>query len=254
MSSTPHEKRRGWLKNGNSPGDFTRAARCGAKTRRGTLCQCPAMANGRCRLHGGLSTGPKTAAGIDRIRRSATKHGRYAKAAREERQQLRALLREMRDTLRQLSYVPVEPFCGRQPIKRGMIIVAMRLLFTLTSSATLFGFSLLWATGSPAVYSTVINGNTITITGQSFSPTGLAPTIYVETTLLPLTSFTNQSAVGSLPSGLNSSSYRLVVTNSRGLSGTFNFTVGRVGPPRPQAPVGPQGPAGSKGPQGPQGP
>ncbi len=50
-------KRRGWLKNGNPPGDFTKAPRCGAKTRRGTRCQCPAMPNGRCRLHGGLSTG-----------------------------------------------------------------------------------------------------------------------------------------------------------------------------------------------------
>jgi hypothetical protein len=61
--------RRGWLKSGNPPGNFTTAARCGAKTRGGTVCQCPAMPNGRCRLHGGLSTGPKTAEGIDRIGR-----------------------------------------------------------------------------------------------------------------------------------------------------------------------------------------
>jgi len=34
------------------------AARCGAKTRGGTPCQCPAMRRRkRCRLHGGLSTG-----------------------------------------------------------------------------------------------------------------------------------------------------------------------------------------------------
>lgn len=48
-------------------------------------CQCPAMVNGRCRLHGGLGTGPKTAEGIERIRRAVTRHGRYsaeAKAAR----------------------------------------------------------------------------------------------------------------------------------------------------------------------------
>ena len=40
--------------------------RCGAKTRRGTRCRAPAVwdrgkdqaRNGRCRLHGGLSTGP----------------------------------------------------------------------------------------------------------------------------------------------------------------------------------------------------
>src|ERR1017187_5454211 len=97
MSSTPHETRRGWLKNGNSPGDFTRAARCGAKTRRGTLCQCPAMANGRCRLHGGLSTGPRTADGIERIRRAVTRHGYYSKAAMQERRQGRAELRALRE-------------------------------------------------------------------------------------------------------------------------------------------------------------
>ena len=36
---------------------------CGARTRRGTSCQCKALANGRCRLHGGLSSGPKTPEG-----------------------------------------------------------------------------------------------------------------------------------------------------------------------------------------------
>lgn len=37
--------------------------KCEARTRRGTPCQCKAKANGRCRLHGGLSTGPKTMQG-----------------------------------------------------------------------------------------------------------------------------------------------------------------------------------------------
>lgn len=37
--------------------------RCAAKTRKGTSCKIYAMPNGRCRLHGGLSTGPKTAEG-----------------------------------------------------------------------------------------------------------------------------------------------------------------------------------------------
>src|ERR1017187_5310873 len=54
---------RGWLKNGNLGGDLAKAARCLAKNRRGMPCQCPAMSNGRCRLHGGKSTGAKTAAG-----------------------------------------------------------------------------------------------------------------------------------------------------------------------------------------------
>lgn len=45
--------------------------RCGATTRKGTPCKAaavwiagePAPRNGRCRVHGGLSTGPKTAEG-----------------------------------------------------------------------------------------------------------------------------------------------------------------------------------------------
>ena len=71
----PHDRRRGWLKNGNRPGDFTKTPRCGARNRRGTPCQCPAMRNGRCRLHGGLSTGPRTPEGIERLRVTRTKHG-----------------------------------------------------------------------------------------------------------------------------------------------------------------------------------
>jgi len=99
---TPHAKRRGWLKNGNPPGDFANAKRCGAKTRRGTPCQCGAMPNGRCRLHGGFSTGPKTAAGIELIRRAVTKHGRYSQPARAEGRALRLLLKECREALSQM--------------------------------------------------------------------------------------------------------------------------------------------------------
>jgi hypothetical protein len=99
---TPHEPRRGWLKNGNRPGDFSTAPRCGAKNRRGSPCQCPAMANGRCRLHGGLSTGPKTAEGIARIQRAIVKHGWYSAAARTERQGFRELLREACELTRRI--------------------------------------------------------------------------------------------------------------------------------------------------------
>src|SRR4051812_8919764 len=37
--------------------DPRKAPRCGAKTRRGSVCQQPAMKNGRCCLHGGKSPG-----------------------------------------------------------------------------------------------------------------------------------------------------------------------------------------------------
>lgn len=44
--------------------DELRDMRCGAKTRSGTPCRMKALySNGRCKLHGGLSTGPKTEAG-----------------------------------------------------------------------------------------------------------------------------------------------------------------------------------------------
>jgi hypothetical protein len=96
---SPHGMRHGRLNNGNRPGDFTVAPRCAAKTRRGTPCQCPATANGRCRLHGGLSTGPKTVEGIERIRRAVTKHGRYSAAAKAERRASLELLMECRAML-----------------------------------------------------------------------------------------------------------------------------------------------------------
>src|SRR5262245_9494744 len=56
---------------------------CGARTRRGTPCQCKAIETKRgawkCRLHGGLSTGPKTAEGRERI--AAAQRARWARIA-----------------------------------------------------------------------------------------------------------------------------------------------------------------------------
>ena len=54
--------------------------RCLAKTRRGTKCQSAAYKhNGRCRLHGGLSTGARTLEGLQRISEANLKHGRQTK-------------------------------------------------------------------------------------------------------------------------------------------------------------------------------
>ena len=54
--------------------------RCLAKTRKGTPCQRPAFKhNGRCSLHGGLSTGAKTAGGLKKISDANLKHGKYTK-------------------------------------------------------------------------------------------------------------------------------------------------------------------------------
>ncbi len=41
---------------------------CRAMTRKGTPCRALALANGRCRNHGGMSTGPTSAAGWERTR------------------------------------------------------------------------------------------------------------------------------------------------------------------------------------------
>lgn len=66
------------------------AQRCGAKTRAGTPCKCPALRGcNRCRLHGGLSTGaPK-----------GPKNGNYRDGnstaeAIAERRWLKSLVRE----------------------------------------------------------------------------------------------------------------------------------------------------------------
>ena len=59
--------------------------RCEARTRKGTLCQRPGnKINGRCKLHGGRSTGPRTEAGLARLAKSKTIHGCFTKAEREK--------------------------------------------------------------------------------------------------------------------------------------------------------------------------
>jgi hypothetical protein len=70
--------RRGRLRNGATPGDFLAAPRCGARTRAGECCRQPAMRSGRCRMHGGLSTGPRTAEGRARCAAARRTHGFYA--------------------------------------------------------------------------------------------------------------------------------------------------------------------------------
>jgi hypothetical protein len=100
MQSKPHVQRhpgRGWLKHGGTPGNWDNAPRCGAKTRAGTPCRSAAMPNGRCRMHGGLSTGPKTEAGKAAIRASRTKHGRYSQASIADRRKVRAAVRALRE-------------------------------------------------------------------------------------------------------------------------------------------------------------
>ena len=78
--------------------------RCGAKTRSGVPCaKFPMEGKRRCRLHGGLSTGPKTLAGRAAISAANTKHGRYKnwreKQAKEKyyRGEIKRVMREARE-------------------------------------------------------------------------------------------------------------------------------------------------------------
>jgi hypothetical protein len=99
---TNRKKRPVLLKNSNPQGNPMTAPRCGAKTRRGTPCKAPAMANGRCRMHGGKSTGPRTPEGLERSRKANWKHGHYSAKSIAERKIIRRLLRQSRETLKQV--------------------------------------------------------------------------------------------------------------------------------------------------------
>jgi hypothetical protein len=66
-------------------------------------------------------------------------------------------------------------------------------------------------------------------------------------------SFTNNSIVANLLTGLAAGSYSLTVTNSNKLTAGFSVTIGAIGPTGPQGAQGPQGPTGPQGPLGAQG-
>jgi hypothetical protein len=112
----------GPLRNGNPRGNPNAAPRCAARTRSGCPCRSPAMRNGRCRMHGGRSTGPRTEEGLARLREAHTRHGYYGQDSRTFRECVRALLAQG-CILRELA---------RQPA--GFIEPAeLRALFRLTS-------------------------------------------------------------------------------------------------------------------------
>src|SRR5919112_149489 len=97
MTDEPHEH--GW----QSHLTIAHAApRCGARNRAGGSCRAPAMTNGRCRSHGGKSTGPKTAEGLERSRRANWKHGYYSAEAKAERTAARASRRKLQELMSEL--------------------------------------------------------------------------------------------------------------------------------------------------------
>lgn len=74
------------------------APRCGARTRRGTACEAPAVqGRKRCRMHGGAA-----GSGAPPGNKNALKHGRYTADEIELRKYVNALIRESRQTLGEL--------------------------------------------------------------------------------------------------------------------------------------------------------
>ena len=73
--------------------------RCGARTRRGSPCQSPAVqGKKRCRMHGGAP-----GSGAPKGNKNALKHGLYTKEAIEEQKALKAFIREAEKKLEGIS-------------------------------------------------------------------------------------------------------------------------------------------------------
>ena len=69
--------------------------RCGARTRKGTLCKSPAVAGRkRCRMHGGAD-----GVGAPVGNRNALKHGHYTAQAITQQRALVKLIRECQELL-----------------------------------------------------------------------------------------------------------------------------------------------------------
>jgi len=98
MTNNNLEKGIPWRFGPNWPGQ-----RCGAKTRKGKPCQAPAKQPvGRCRVHGGASSGPKTEDGLARLTAARTTHGRFTKKKRLAAKQRAEVGRQMRAELKEL--------------------------------------------------------------------------------------------------------------------------------------------------------
>ena len=81
--------------------------RCQAKTRSGVACQnFPINNKKRCRLHGGLSTGPKTSEGKASCIAAHWKHGRRSRNYIQVRKYIWQQLREVEERMRNAGYLP----------------------------------------------------------------------------------------------------------------------------------------------------
>ena len=113
--------------------DMHRALRCRARTRRGSLCQSPAMKNGRCRMHGGKSPGaPKG-------NKNALKHGRYTAEAIARRREVAELIRAARELIGRGSWVLAVACSSPSPVLsplKGLTVQTSALTGAETDVAT----------------------------------------------------------------------------------------------------------------------
>ena len=118
MVVLPHERGKGIMKLTNhtaliEAGIATRfgpdwpGRRCGAKNRVGGACQNPAIGGrDRCKLHGGLSTGPRTPEGKARAAAANTKHGKRSMAHVEMVKKINSELRRITYELKRGGWIP----------------------------------------------------------------------------------------------------------------------------------------------------
>ena len=79
-------------------GPMRQTARCGAKTRRGTPCEAPAVrGKQRCRMHGGAK-----GSGAPAGNRNALKSGLYTAEALDLRRHVNALIRDSRKIIEEI--------------------------------------------------------------------------------------------------------------------------------------------------------
>jgi hypothetical protein len=103
----------GSWRRGNPRGNpgLNMAPRCRARARSGESCRSPAMANGRCRMHGGRSTGPATAEGMARMTAARTTHGLSTVSERARRLYVQTVVVRGRlycAAMRLRAYLPAE--------------------------------------------------------------------------------------------------------------------------------------------------
>jgi len=98
-------------------GGKIRCRRCKAQSSRTKLqCSKPALrGKAICQFHGGLSTGPRTKEGKDRIRAAQWKHGQETLEAKAERSAKSAMFLYLRDLGEYLEIFKTKRISGRRP-------------------------------------------------------------------------------------------------------------------------------------------